>query len=221
MNECFRSSCRNILILNVLFMVCGAMARAGGGEGGEEEWHLVWPQFWSSIWTPSGNGKTQMTSPIPTPKSKPRDFSEPPQTIDNEDSLITFANNNRNWQWTNKTPWSKYTWPVSNCKAREKAWKQVMQRLRLIVKRTTKLPEDFRRSLSYPEQNRLVETLLRKLKTTVEFRIRRGRWIEAKKTLSYRVSLRRRPVDNCVYCLKFKFRHLLAGICEYFTLVWD
>ena len=84
--------------------------RAGGGE----EWHLVWPQFWSSIWTPSGNGKTQMTSPIPTPKSKPRDFSEPPQTIDNEDSLITFANNNRNRQWTNKTPWSKYTWPVSN-----------------------------------------------------------------------------------------------------------
>ena len=33
LNECFRSSCRNILILNVLFMVCGAMAR-GGGEGG-------------------------------------------------------------------------------------------------------------------------------------------------------------------------------------------
>ena len=221
MNECFRSSCRNILILNVLFMVCGAMARGGGGRVGGEEWHLVWPQFWSSIWTPSGNGKTQMTSPIPTPKSKPRDFSEPPQTIDNEDSLITFANNNRNRQWTNKTPWRKYTWPVSNCKAREKAWKQVMQRLRLIVKRTTKLPEDFRRSLSYPEQNRLVETLLRKLKTTVEFRIRRGRWIEAKKTLSYRVSLRRRPVYNCVYCLKFKFRHLLAGICEYFTFCWD
>ena len=220
MNECFRSLCRNILILNVLFMVCGAMARGGGGGWGEE-WHLVWPQFWSSIWPPSGNGKTQMTSPIPTPKSKPRDFSEPPQTIDNEDSLITFANNNRNRQWTNKTPWSKYTWPVSNCKAREKAWKQVMQRLRLIVKRTTKLPEDFRRSLSYPEQNRPVETLLRKLKTTVEFRIRRGRWIEAKKTLSYRVSLRRRPVYNCVYCLKFKFRHLLAGICEYFTLCWD
>ena len=107
------------------------------------------------------------------------------------------------------------------CKAQEKAWKQVMQRLRLIVKRTTKLPEDFRRSLSYPEHNRPVETLLRKLKTTVEFRIRRGRCIEAKKTLSYRVSLRRRPVDNCVYCLKFKFRHLLAGICEYFTLGGD
>ena len=34
LNECFRSSCRNILILNVLFMVCGAMARGGGGWGG-------------------------------------------------------------------------------------------------------------------------------------------------------------------------------------------
>ena len=35
LNECFRSSCCNILILNVLFMVCGAMARGGGGgEGG-------------------------------------------------------------------------------------------------------------------------------------------------------------------------------------------
>ena len=39
-----------------------------------------------------------MTSPIPARKSKPRDFFEPPQTIDNEDSLITFANNNRNRQ---------------------------------------------------------------------------------------------------------------------------
>ena len=33
LNECFRSSCHNILILNVLFMVCGAMARGGGGGG--------------------------------------------------------------------------------------------------------------------------------------------------------------------------------------------
>ena len=43
LNECFPSSCFNILILNVLFMVCGAMAKGGGGGG--EEWHLVWPQF--------------------------------------------------------------------------------------------------------------------------------------------------------------------------------
>ena len=34
LNECFRSSCHNILILNVLFMVCGAMARGGGGGMG-------------------------------------------------------------------------------------------------------------------------------------------------------------------------------------------
>ena len=33
LNECFRSSCLNILILNVLFMVCGAMAGGGGGWG--------------------------------------------------------------------------------------------------------------------------------------------------------------------------------------------
>ena len=30
--------------------------------------------------------------------------------------------------------------------------------------------------------------------------------------------VRRRPVYNCVYCFEHKFRHLLAGICEYFTL---
>ena len=132
-----------------------------------------------------------MTSPTPH-QSKPRDFCEPPETIDNEDSIITFANNNRNRQWTNKTPWSKYTWPVSNCKAREKPSKQGT--VTFIIKRTTKLREDFRRSLSYPEQNRPVETLLRKLKTTVEFRIRRGRWIEAMKTHLYRVS------HNCVDC---------------------
>ena len=195
----------------------------GGGEGGGISGGVASCMAPSLIihMTPLGQWQHSYDLPIPARKSKPRDFFEPPQTIDNEDSLITFANNNRNRQWTNKTPWSTYTWPVSNCKAREKAWKQVMQRLRLIVKRTTKLREDFRRSLSYPEQNRPVETLLRKLKTTVESRIRRSRCIEAKKTLSYRVSLRRRPVDNCVYCLKFKFRHLLAGICEYFTLGWD
>ena len=34
LNECFRSSCRNMLILNVLSMVCGAMAGKGGGGGG-------------------------------------------------------------------------------------------------------------------------------------------------------------------------------------------
>ena len=197
---------------------------AGGGGGAWRGWRRgILIKFWSSRWPPSGNGETLMTPSPSKKKLKPHDFCQPPQTIDNEDSLITFANNKSIRQWTNETPWSKYTWPVSNCKAREKVWRQVMQRLRLIVKRTTKLPEDFRRSLSYPEQNRPVETLLRKLKTTVlvEFRIRRGRWIEAKKTLSYRVSLRRRPVYNCVYCLKFKFRHLLAGICEYFTLCWD
>ena len=159
--------------------------RGGGGGEGLEERNLVLPKFWSSRWPPSGNGETLMT---PSPqKLKPHDFCQPPQTIDNEESLITFANNNSNRQWTNETPWSKYTWPVSNCKAREKACKQVT--VALIVKRTTKLHEDFRRSLSYPEQNRPVETLVRKLKTTVQFRIRRGRWIEAMKTHLYRVSL--------------------------------
>ena len=48
LNECFRSSCRNILILNVLFMVCGAMARGGGGGGWGDLWRsgiLYGPKF--------------------------------------------------------------------------------------------------------------------------------------------------------------------------------
>ena len=32
------------------------------------------------------------------------------------------------------------------------------------------------------------------------------------------ISVWRRPVYNSVYCFKLKFRHLLAGICEDFTL---
>ena len=118
------------IILNVLFMVCGAMAGGGGGGEGLEERNLVLPKFWSSRWPPSGNGETLMT-PSP-PKLKPHDFCQPPQTIDNEESLITFANNNSNRQWTNETP----SWPVSNCKAREKACKQGT--VALIVKRATK-----------------------------------------------------------------------------------
>ena len=62
-----------------------------------------------------------------------------------------------------------------------------------------------------------------------QFWIRRGCWKEAVKTHLYRASLhlkwiysqipvRRRRLYNCVYCFKLKFRHLLAGICEYFTL---
>ena len=32
------------------------------------------------------------------------------------------------------------------------------------------------------------------------------------------IPVRRRPVHNYVYCFKLKFNHLLASICEYFTV---
>ena len=64
--------------------------------------------------------------------------------------------------------------------------------------------------------------------TGSQFQIRRSRWIEALRTHLYKVSLGLSAhlfqseedlhVYNCVYCFKLKFRHLLAGICEYFTL---
>ena len=40
------------------------------------------------------------------------------------------------------------------------------------------------------------------------------------KRIYSQISARRKPVYNCVYCLKLKSRHryLLAGIWEYFTL---
>ena len=89
-----RPSCRNILIPNVLFMVCGAMAGGGWGGGVASCITLILIIHM----TPFGQWQNSNDLPHPPPQSKPRDFCEPPRTIDNEDSLITFDNNNRNRQ---------------------------------------------------------------------------------------------------------------------------